>query len=644
MISNKPDEVEMKCSKSSNVRLFALFFLIMLYVVTHGYFVIAKTVSGELEGKQAPHTDATYYLDGALSILQFHAVEKFNDKHQPIMASKPVSASSLPAGSSVVAALYPAPSFKFGYSLTAAALTGWFDSKLFQLFLPRLVVTNMILGGFILVLIFITLNKFFDNIMIPTAACVFYVLDVWNIHNNYAYQSHTISGVFYTLLAYYLFVRRPFVTKLSYFLIANLLVFSLLSSSHLVLFSLALGVLIAMWVWFDNPNWQVRMRYVAVGFIGAAVWPAYILFVEYYIGFGQLGIPTYAMQLTNYSGTISTLISTYPLFQRQLWDITLWNPFMPALVVLLFGSLIFLATYEKVINGISHTGMISGVVSFIRNGWKKKSTPFILAALFFFAGTAFYSNPIVRAIVPDLLLLDILLGILTGIMLAKLGRASPFIAVIAIAILSSNFLLYTRLMNSGNKYLTSYPPAPYVWTIDESPRLWSHIGDYYSKGGKVVMPKGDFGQHSMSIDEFVSYLKKQLAGTPLGAHLDELWVQVTPMDIVEGYSHERRFIPEFTPLKENLANKEVIESDFRLMKELFEMAQDGRLASSAVVKSHIQVWNPVVFDQEYNYVYGYKGKIKELVKGGTLEQIDFRAVYYFNFKDIENATVSMKKN
>ena len=141
----------------------------------------------------------------------------------------------------------------------------------------------------------------------------------------------------------------------------------------------------------------------------------------------------------------------------------------------------------------------------------------------------------------------------------------------------------------------------------------------------------------MSLAEFIAHVGKRTSGQPMGKHFNEVWIQLNPMDIAETYAHTRRYIPAFTPMKENLVDAETISQDFRLISEIFGMRRDGRLSDSAIVVRPILYWSPMVFDQEYNYIYGYKGKIHEYLFGLPLDQVDFRSVYYVKLSEVINA-------
>ena len=619
-------------------KLFILALLLILYLGIHGPFLFPKTV-GKLEGTDVFIGDFTYYVDGAISIFQTNPYEKFNNKHQPIIPSKPVPPGALPAGSAVVAALYPFPSFKFGYSLTAAAITWPFDHALFERSIPRMAATNDVLGALVLVLIFLTLEVLFGNLIVPSTAVLFYVLDVFNIHNNYSYQSHTLAGLFYTLLAYYLFVRKKETSPLQFFVISNLLVFSVLTSSHTVLLSMTLGLLMSVRIFLDKKNWKDRYTYGLAGLLGVLMWPGYIRFVEVFVGFKKLGMPRYHEQFVNYGHTISNLVDSFPLFQRQIWDLRIWNPFIWIIVALL--AVYYFSRMAYTIRLVQSSRFRTCVSAWVVHSWLDKSMIFIAGAIVSVAGTAFYGLPIIRGVVPHMFLLDLLLGILIGIAVYRESKVTIFIGIVTSACLVGNYVFYTMIVNdkSGNLYITSplHAPSPYIWRVNERELMWKYVYAYYGKAGQMRLPRGQFGEQSMSPTEFIAHIQERTSDQPMGKHLDEVWIQFSPMDIVDTYANTRRYIPAFTPMKENRVDGETISQDFKLINEIFGMRRDGRLKDTAIVARPILYWSPMLFDQEYNYIYGYNGKIHELLTSLPLSQIDFRAVYYVKLSEVINA-------
>jgi hypothetical protein len=362
----------------------------------------------------------------------------------------------MPAGAGMLAAAYPFPSFKFGYSLTAALLTWPLENALFERTVPRLSAVNLFLGALTLVLIFAILYSMTGTLSIPASASVFYIFDVYNIHNNYIYQSHTLAGLFYVLLALFLFLRVPRVGFGRFFIVANLLFFSLLTSSHAVLLAVALGGLMFVWVCTQAHSWRERTKYVVAGSLGVAAWPAYIATVEILLDFKKRGLPSYHEQFMNYGDTVSKLIDTYPALQRQLWDLRLWNAMIVILVVATIVAGVLSLRGERQARPKEGTCREAGL-QWLLARWQDRTLLFPLAALVAFAGTAFYSQPIVRAIVPHLLVLDLFLGCLVGYAIARIPRVAPWITVLIAGCVVGNFYLYMSVIKKeggGDRYVT----------------------------------------------------------------------------------------------------------------------------------------------------------------------------------------------
>ncbi|MFY9314146.1 MAG: hypothetical protein WAO95_01145 [Burkholderiales bacterium] len=629
-------QAELDAGASRSATLSILLLLTLLFLAVHGPFVRSSSLAA-LEGSDVIQGDFTYYLEGAISVLQTDPYEKFNGKHQPIMSAKPVPPGALPAYTSLASALYPYPSFKFGYSLTAAALTWPFDQALFQRSIPRLAATNLVLGIAVLMLIFFTIKLHAGSLVIPSAVSLFYIFDVFNLYNNYSYQSHTIAGIFYALLAYYVFARGREIGPARFFVVANLLVFSLLASSHVVLLSMMLGGLMFLWVCLRERTWRRRFVFTVAGALGAAAWPAYIRFVEIYVGFKELGLPGFFHQFSSYRHTVSSLISTYPPLERQLWDLRLWNPFI-VLIALLIAAM-YLVRRKAI--GVGSVG--TAVTAWAVRSWNDKSLLLIAAAAGSLAGTAFYSQPIVRAIVPHLYFLNVVLGILVGQALIR-RQLTAVVAAPAVALcLVLNFLMFGATMRDRvpERYVTfpPYAPSAHVYRVSEWELIWKTTEDYFRDAAYLshVVPRGQLGQHSMSAAQFVEHVRKRIANGPLEKHLDELWVQFDPMELVQLYSNTRRYIPRFTPLKANLLDSDTVLKDYRLMNEILGMLRSGQLGPQGVIIRPVFYWNPVIFDQEYNYIYGYQDHIKTYIQGAPLADIDFRSIYYVKFSALANA-------
>lgn len=178
--------------------------LIFLMLSLHGIYIFSKDQK-PFEGASVFRGDYTYYVDGAISVTQLNPVVKFNNKHQPIMASRLVEAGSIPFWKSLLAIAYPFPSFKFGYSLTSGVLTGFINKQYFEQIIPRLAFTNLIFNCGILCLILLISKLYSKNYLYALFPATFFIFDTFNIHNSYIYQAHTNSGILFFLLAVFLF-------------------------------------------------------------------------------------------------------------------------------------------------------------------------------------------------------------------------------------------------------------------------------------------------------------------------------------------------------------------------------------------------------------------------------------------------------
>jgi len=246
---------------------------------------------GSYEDRAKKVGDFTYYLHGALSIYDFTVEKKFNGKHQPIIAqSRDIKADDMPWYAPYVLAIYPYPSFKFGYSLTAAVLTLPFPDSLFEHKIPRLAFVNIILNAASACLIFLIVRRLTESSVAAVISSLFFIFDVSNTHNSYIYQSHTTSGIFYLLLAFFIFVRSSSVSVFKFGLIAFLVVLGVLSSSHIFPIAFFVGLLIFARLSYKAGHRQIA-KYAIAGIIGCAILPAYIFGVEAFFRFRELGLP-----------------------------------------------------------------------------------------------------------------------------------------------------------------------------------------------------------------------------------------------------------------------------------------------------------------------------------------------------------------
>ena len=59
----------------------------------------------------------------------------------------------------------------------------------------------------------------------------------------------------------------------------------------------------------------------------------YILFVEFYYGFRELGLITYFDNLFHYSDVVGRLINSYDIADRNITHFSLWNPFYLYMII-----------------------------------------------------------------------------------------------------------------------------------------------------------------------------------------------------------------------------------------------------------------------------------------------------------------------
>ena len=590
----------------------SLFFLFTQYL-----FLIPKENHINLDDAKIVGGDKAYYLDGAKSILEYDAIKKFNDKKQPISENRVVKSEDLPNYASIVSFAYPNSSFKFGYSLTIAIFTGLLPDHIFEKIVPRLAFTNFLLSLSSLLLLVLIVKKYTNSIAIPLCISAFYCLDTFNINNNYIYQSHTISGIFYSLLAIYVYLnfnRNNFI----FFILGNLICLSLLSSSHLLPFNAILASLIFL---FSYQETKIIFSKKIIYFVyGSIFWLVYIFFVEWYVNFNELGIPTWINQNLSYSGAVKSLISTYALIDRQIWHLEIWNIFLVIISILLFFG--FLSS--KAFNFINLKAKI-----------KDRNFLFVfIPSIIFIITTSIVSQPILRAMVPNLILLDIFLGIIAGILIDK-NKYLFIISYSVIFLLFINYLIYVKVnvFENGKHYysmhdLTSKQSrVSHILTDNEI--IWKKV-DLFFKDPTKKIEDGKLGIYSQSLKNYFNDNQKKIDNECLK---DDYLVEIHPMDIIINYSHTRRFIPAFQPNKNNIVNSQTIVKDFKLFDDLLTQVKLGNIK---IYEKQIIYWHPTFFDQEYNYIYGYKGKIKNIIKDTNFNFFDFRKIYFLDLCQINH--------
>ena len=619
---------EFPALKNKNITL--ILTLVFVLLSLHGVYIFSKDQK-PLEGESIFHGDYTYYVDGAISISQLNPVEKFNNKHQPIMASRPVAADSIPIWKSWLAIAYPFPSFKFGYSLTAGILTGLISNEYFEQIISRLAFTNLIFNCGILCLVIQITSIYSKNYLYSLFPSIFFILDTYNLHNSYIYQSHTNSGIFFFLLAVFLFLKKHSISKERLFLIANFLTFSILSSSHIFITSNIFCALMLIWTLKNCVHGYYQYFIYCLYFVtGASLWPLYIYLVEYVLNFNEIGLPSYFAQYLNYTNTVTLLINTYPLAMRQIWALKIWN-FGIYLVFIYLAILLLL----KQINDkkLSVKNFFN-----INLNYNKINIIFITFIITIII-TSIYSQPIIRAMVPNLVLFDVFLGMLFAYAISKSPKLIRYSSVIVLfTIYIINFTMYGLLYSRNERFITlpSLNPSSNVFHVTEKHKI-SLITEKYFKDGAYanwVIPSGKLGLHSMSISDFVLYLENhQNIGESI---YKDLWIQIDPIEIVEQYSNTRRLIPEFTPLKENIVNEDTVLKDFYLLESIMKNISLKKINENDYKISPVSIWDLKIFDMEYNYIYGYNNKFSELIPNLYLSKIDYKSIYFIKFSSLMN--------
>ena len=595
-----------------------LLVIIVTYILIHLISIFTIAPEKTLDGYNDHYSDSTYYLDGAKSLLQYNYVEKFNNKHQPITKSSPIAKEDMNEYSSLIAALYPFPSFKYGYSLSAALISLPLGNEIFIKYIPRLAYANFVFGLVILVLLYSILKKSInENAAIITS--LFFIFDTFNINNNYAYQSHTICGIMFNAIAYYIIFNSKYYTNKIILIIGILFSLSILSSSHNFIFSISSIFLFFLYLIFNKVVNNRLISFLSFTF-GLTIFPLYIFSVEKFLNFRKLGINTYLEQNIEYSRIVRQLINSFSIYDRQIWDIRIWNQF----IVYIFILILFLFLYDYIKNKKNSYNIN------IKINLNKKEYIFFTSSLFYLIGTIFYTFPIARAMVPELLLIDIYLGIIFGFLLKNFPYKYLIIFILT-SFLSTNFINYISVVKIGNYGLGFINSAPNRYLeINDQEIIWENVRLFFKDQGFIKMESGQLGIYSLSLEDFFQSIQKQ--GLNLNSIDENVWVKINPMDIIMPYTNTRRVLPEFNPNSNNIITSDIIRNDFKLLFEIFNCVDIKDLDNNNILRFPIKVWNPTFFDQEFNYIYGYKGKIKPYLINSSLSNIDLKSTYYINLK------------
>ncbi len=592
---------------------------------------------GAYEDRSKKIGDFTYYLHGTLSIYDFTIEKKFNGKHQPIIAQKrDIKADDMPWYAPYVLAIYPYPSFKFGYSLTAAVLTLPLPDSIFEQRIPRLAFVNVVLNAACVFLAFLIVRRLTGSSAAAIVSSLFFIFDVSNTHNSYLYQSHTTSGFFYLLLAFFIFIRSSAVSAFKFGLIAFLVVLGVLSSSHIFPIAFFIGLLMFARLSYKAGRVEI-VRYAVAGLIGSAVLPAYIVGVETFFKFQELGLPTLLAQLDNYRSTVGTLIRTYPPHLRMMWDIRLFNIFIVVILLIMAFIVIYRRlALRKVIPGSNIKFKILNdtetlTFSFVLfKGWLSQNSNSIIAVISIIAATcavAFYTQPISRAMTPYALLYGLLLGAYLGKKFSENSKLIKIAVLVILGLVVANYYLLLGIVKLPERDVPSK-----VFALDENEMIWKNTRGFFKT---LRADKFEYRYISKKIGEFIKLYDYQLT--------DDTYIKFDGLDLVSVYSHSRRFIREFVPDPRDVVNQNTYLKDFRLLAEIFELRKKNLLRDEDIVRVKRRVWNFELWDQEYNYIYGYMNNVGKYLENTPLEGVEAKYTYYINYGALKNAyRLSMK--
>ena len=572
------------------------------------------------EGTGAPQaTDYAFYVNGAISILQFDIEKKFNDKSQPIMQQpRRIVESDMPGYAKYALALYPNSSFKFGTSLTMALLTVPFPTSLFVTRIPRMVFTNLILALGMILLIFLSVRRLTGSPWPALMASLFVGFDYALIHNSYSYQSHTTTGLFYFFVAFYLFAAEN-IGVARFFWIAFALGTAAVSSSHVYPHVMVLGILAYLRTTWGTSvaNWS---RYALAGAAGMLIWPAYIVTVERWFDFERLGIPTFFKQQLAYVDTVESLRDTVPVEMRFIWDLRIFDFFWP-LIILLFCLLLGYV----VLRYRPHIAYRN-----VARGQEGKMADLGTTLVFALLMTAFTSQPLTRSATPDTVLFGLLVGYGFGKLLAYtpvLGAVTSAAVVAMLAVNGVGLQYLTSQTFTANEFFTlaRRPPEDKTFFINDVPAIVAIANRYNAAEGNVLIDGSDYAYINKTVAQFLDIIDAKAKEN----HVSYDWVFFDPIWFTHAYASTRQFWPQFTALKINLARPEILARDFRLINQIFTAIESGAMHPDDVIVADKLAWNFAYFDQENTYPLSYFGRVRRFMGDLPMARFDPHAAYYF---------------
>ncbi len=545
--------------------------------------------------------DRVYYLGGAMSLLEFDIEKKFNDKPQISYKNlRRVKADDMEWYAKYVLIAYPHSTLKVGFAITAAAITGLFPQKLFKHTLARLAFTNFILMLLAVALIFLIIRRYTESDVGAAIFSLFIALDPVFTHNNFAYETHTMSGIFYLLLAYYIFQRNPRgAGPVRFGLIAFFISFSVFASSHGLFLAASLGL--GIYISLLTASVSRIIRLTLAGIVGVAVIPSYIFGVELLFGFRELGITPYMLQFKGYSQYGKDIITEFPLYARAILDMRAFNAF----AVLILIILIFIL-YMQIRDGFGRSFREAW-----REGRERSRLILLVATVCGLIGTVCYNVPVSRAMMPFLAFGYILLGTWLAARFGIGGRVVRVSAIVVLILFAFNFYL-------SNRFVTPPSGAPSNCIIEANTPEVTRL----------------------SLEEFLDRNGFEKDGLEKDG---QCYVRFDALELVIPYAHARRYSLKFTD-RQGLVTGETYKDDFRLINEIFALSLDGVLEKDGIKAQTRYLWPVHIWDQESVYYMAYLGGARRYLAGTPLEAVNFRKLYYFRYDSLKEAALKPALN
>jgi len=635
-----------------------------LFYVTH-YASTAKKYDfpGAEQNLKAIHADWKYYLSGALSLSADTKSEKYNDRIDPFKASPLIKEADFSSKNQFIDFLYPYPSFKFGYSILINLISSLKDKTAFETE-SRVNFVNQIIVFLTSISLYFLFKSLFQRPGIKTSAlsmlgAVFVILDPFFQSTAFSYLSHTMAGIlFFSIALLILFYKKPFTSNFAFGVILAL---SLLSSSHVFIGTVMLGVFSCYLVLVEDgiknsiPKKSWSFFFFFLGLFSPLF---YIFFVEFYYDFRSLGLNTFLNSQMHYATVVNSLLGTYENFKRMLPPVA-WEPFYFAFFAYFaFSAVYFFKTqwpnlkysYQLKLTtpkSVQHSDIcISYENNSFLNFFKKSLTlfefnfkaiakfvetssksslilflmNFILLVTFFW--NAFFSQPIVRGDAPFYFFFNLTLFIYFIIAVNDQKKVLQFIFPILFLVRLSSFsieFMFEKTLITAPVTLALNPMSCNKLLLREDKILWAEVRDFYSVMGEIVLPQGEFGRFSLGLAP--SNSEKILSGLPEGTHFC-----FDPMEFVNKYSHTRRFIGKFQPEPLNIVSAETVKKDFNL---IFELLERETCSSRKFVESQKVYRRPnMVYDQEYNTIYGLSNKFTQYLD--PKYNINMNEIYLFD--------------